>query len=421
MHLPNLEGQVIDQYELQEFVGRGGMGVVYRARQQKLKRDVAIKILSAARASDPEKVKRFSREAETSAMLEHPHIVPIYDYGTENGMNYVVMRLLTGGSLSERMREIRKNQAPRLGLEEIAELLYYLAIALDYAHFKGVIHRDIKPSNIMFDDFGNVYLVDFGLVKLLDSSQSALTHSGVLLGTPTYMAPEQWLELELTPAIDQYALAVIVYALVTGELPFFSEKPYDLMQLHCHKAPTPAHHIEPSVPDAVSDVLNKALAKNAHDRFESMHDFTNAFRDAIIRDYGHSQSIVGSTDIPSQMMTYLGESNETPHAKPIGVLIVEESRDQAMIGQRVEVTQSPFQIGRLSRDLNFDDDRNVSRNHASITMNDNGEFFIEDQGSTLRTTVSSIEIQPYSPVKLSHEDRICLGTTTFVTFLIEYM
>lgn len=415
MQYTNLEGQTLDnQYELIEFLGKGGMGAVYRAHQKKLKRDVAVKILIVNNMMDETQHRRFVREAETAAALEHPHIVPVYDFGTERGMSYVVMRLLRGHSLAERMEKWDEGLAPHPTLEQIDDLLQPICKALDYAHAQGAIHRDIKPSNVMFDDYDNPFVVDFGLVKLVDASRSVLTHSGLILGTPAYMSPEQWQDDDLTPSIDQYALAVIVYALVTGVLPFDAENPYDLMHLHCYQTPPPAFSLRSDIPVEISNILNKALAKKAVERFPSIRDFARAFRQAV---YSSTDSIAvrpqdtqqGETIIPTQ----------EPVAIPRAALRVDQSRDSQMTGRLMMVDTFPFQIGRLNRDMNFDNDRNVSRNHAHITQNEYGEFFIADQGSTLRTLVDDDEIPPYTPVRLYHNTQICLGTTTFLTFLIE--
>jgi serine/threonine-protein kinase len=148
----NLSGQTLGQYELRELLGAGGMGAVYRAFQSGLDRFVAVKVLSAALVTDKDYIERFTREAKTSAALEHPHIVPVYDYGTQGGISYVVMRLLTGGSLAERLTHSRDTGRPLPSLDETASIIKQLAGALDYAHGRGVIHRDIKTSNVMFDE-----------------------------------------------------------------------------------------------------------------------------------------------------------------------------------------------------------------------------------------------------------------------------
>src|SRR5690606_33784244 len=168
MHNQDLSKQMIGQYELRELLGEGGMGAVYRAYQVNLKREVAIKVLPAKLAVSPGYLERFSREAATAASLEHAHIIPVYDYGSYQNVTYIVMRLLTGGTLSQRVAQHQANGHKYLALGEIAIILHQLASALDYAHSRGVIHRDIKPGNVMFDNHGSAYLVDFGIARLME-------------------------------------------------------------------------------------------------------------------------------------------------------------------------------------------------------------------------------------------------------------
>jgi serine/threonine protein kinase len=275
----NLVGQTFGQYELRELLGLGGMGAVYRGFQTSLRREVAVKVLPSSLATEAGYVERFNREAQTAAALEHPHIVSIFDYGTQRGTSYLVMRLLTGGTLAQRLQpRDGKLNLPSLG--ETAILLNQLSSALAYAHAQGVIHRDIKTSNVMFDNQGNAYLVDFGIAKLM-GAQSGLTGTGMAMGTPTYMPPEQWAGQELTPAADQYALAVLVYAMVTGRVPFEANTPYELLHKHLNELPTPATSFRADVPDAINRVLSRALSKSPGDRFPSVTAFSQAFEAGI--------------------------------------------------------------------------------------------------------------------------------------------
>jgi Tol biopolymer transport system component/serine/threonine protein kinase/formylglycine-generating enzyme required for sulfatase activity len=276
MSSQDLTGHILGQYELRELLGRGGMGAVYRAYQRALKRAVAVKVLPAALAADPDFVARFTREAETAAALEHPHIIPVYDYGVEGGTSYIVMRLLGGGTLADRLAAREASGAPLPSLGEVAGLLTQLAGAFDYAHQQGVIHRDIKPSNIMFDTHGNAFLVDFGIAKLLEHT-SALTATGAVLGTPLYMAPEQWRAEQPIPATDQYALGVTIYQLLTGQVPFQAPTPYGLMHKHLNETPAPPHTLRPNLPPALAASLERALAKSPAERFPSVTAFAQTF------------------------------------------------------------------------------------------------------------------------------------------------
>lgn len=280
MSLQNLSGHILGQYELRDLLGHGGMGAVYRAYQAGLDRYVAVKVLTPALASNKDLLERFNREARTYASLEHAHIVPVYDYGTQDGISYVVMRLLTGGTLAERLEHSQETGRPLPSLDETARILRHLGSALDYAHNRGVIHRDIKTSNVMFDDQGTAFLVDFGIAKLIHAT-SALTGTGMAMGTPSYMAPEQWRGDEVTPAADLYSLAVLTYATLTGRMPFEAETPFALMNKHLNEEPTPVTLYRTDLPDAVHEVLKKALTKDPQDRYPTVMAFVVAFEGAV--------------------------------------------------------------------------------------------------------------------------------------------
>ncbi|MBI5930547.1 MAG: serine/threonine protein kinase [Chloroflexi bacterium] len=277
--MQSLVGQTLGQYEIKALLGEGGMGTVYRGYHAALKREVAIKVLLPQVISQPGALERFVREAQTAASLEHPHIVPIYDYGTQNGVSYVVMRLLTGGSLADRMAYRVEHNGALPTVAEVAQITRELADALDYAHQRNVIHRDIKPNNVMFNEKGTSFLVDFGLARLSGASVG-LTTQNTLLGTPTYMAPEQWQSAKVGPAADQYALGVIVYALLTGQTPFNGDTPFQLMHDHLYTAPPPVHNLRADLPAAVQDVLAKVLAKDPASRYPTVTEFARKLEEA---------------------------------------------------------------------------------------------------------------------------------------------
>jgi serine/threonine protein kinase len=278
--LQNLSGYTLGQYELRDLLGSGGMGAVYLGYQAVLERLVAIKVLNAALITDTDYLARFTREAKTSASLEHPHIVPVYDYGTQEGISYVVMRYLTGGSLAERLDHSTRTGRPLPSLSETAQIIRQLASALDYAHERGVIHRDVKTNNVMFDNQGTAFLVDFGIAKLTYST-SALTGTGMSVGTPSYMSPEQWRGEPVTSAADQYALAVTAYAMLTGRLPFEAETPFALMHKHLNEMPTPVQAFRGDLPEGVRDILSRALSKEPNARYESTSAFARDLETAV--------------------------------------------------------------------------------------------------------------------------------------------
>jgi serine/threonine protein kinase/SH3-like domain-containing protein len=280
VNIEALTGQQFGQYHITELLGIGGMSAVYKAHQESLMRDVALKVLPPSFASQANTLERFLREARTAAALEHAHIVPVYDYGNYGGLSFVVMRILNGGSLAERLTYTAENNLPLPALHEVAEVLKRLANALDYAHSRGVIHRDIKANNVMFDEQGSPYLVDFGIAKLTHAANS-LTGTGVAMGTPLYMSPEQWRGESVTPAADQYAMGVTTYAMVTGHLPFEAPTPYALMHKHLNEQPPPPKNWRADLPDSVRNVIEQAMAKKPNNRFPSAKDFALAFEEAV--------------------------------------------------------------------------------------------------------------------------------------------
>jgi eukaryotic-like serine/threonine-protein kinase len=285
MELLSMElGQVLaGRYKIIERIGSGGMSTVYRAHEIGLEREVAIKVLITALTSDAGLVERFNREARTIANLQHPNIIPIYFYGTEDSFgSFLVMPLLKGGTLDQRLKQLEL----RPSITEVGELADKLGNALQFAHDRGIVHRDIKFSNIMFDDTGSPYLSDFGIAKMLGGTN--LTGTGMTVGTPQFMPPEQWRNDDITPAVDQYALAVLLYAMLTQHMPFDAPTPHALMYQHLQNEPPRASSFREDVPEAIEDALTRALAKNPSDRFPTIAEFTGRIAEtarSVTREY----------------------------------------------------------------------------------------------------------------------------------------
>ena len=264
------------QYELESEIGRGGMSVVYRARDRRLNRPVAIKVLPPELAHDPAIRTRFTREAQTSAQLSHAHIVPIYDVGEVDGLAYFVMAIVTGGNLAALlMRE------PRQPVEEVRRLLCEIADALTYAHLRGVIHRDIKPDNILLDESnGRAIVTDFGIARAIEAS-TRLTVTGIAVGTPAYMSPEQAVgDREIDGRSDVYSLGVLGYQMLTGRLPFNAGNSLALLLKHVSEPPRPISELRPDTPKALRETIERALMKSPEDRWPS----AAAMRDALLSD-----------------------------------------------------------------------------------------------------------------------------------------
>jgi hypothetical protein len=268
-----LTGQAIGRYQILDRIGQGGMATVYKGYDPVEGRDVAIKVLSSLAADSPHFTARFEREAKVVAGLRHPNIVPVWDYGEDEGKHYLVMPLLEVGSLADRL--MKGPLKPR----ESGRVVSQVSEALDYAHQHGVVHRDIKPSNILLDQDGNALVSDFGLVYIENASVS-LTGSA-LIGTPAYMSPEQARGDKVTPATDQYAFGIVLYELATGQLPYEGETPMAVAIKHItNPIPLPRER-NPNVPAAVEHVILKATAKDPADRFESMAALDQAYQAAL--------------------------------------------------------------------------------------------------------------------------------------------
>jgi YVTN family beta-propeller protein len=248
-------GQTIGQYTIQDKLGEGGMGAVYKADQPAIHRSVALKVLSANVASDPDALDRFKREVDIIAELEHPYILPVYDFGQVDDNPYIVMRYMGGGSLYHRLRDQNLPQA------DLLRVLRQVAEALDYAHARDVIHRDLKPGNVLLDESGNACLADFGLAKTMAGSRD-LTATGSILGTPAYMSPEQARGDKLDARSDVYSFAVMIYEALSGRLPFQAKTSMEYIQKHLTEAPPSIVSVAPRLPPAVGEVLRGAMAKD---------------------------------------------------------------------------------------------------------------------------------------------------------------
>jgi serine/threonine protein kinase len=271
----------LGRYELSHELGKGAMGVVYRGRDPRINREVAIKAISLADEFDPEDLEQartqFFREAEMAGRLSHPHIVTIYDAGEDGGIAYIAMELLRGQHLVE-----YASPAQRLPTAVAIEIVARLADALHYAHQNQVVHRDIKPANIMFDvPSGELKITDFGIARLTDSGR---TRTGVVLGTPSFMSPEQLQGRPVTGRSDLFSLAVSLYQLLTGQLPFRGDTMPGLMMKIAQEPHPRICAINPALAPGLDAFFDRALAKDPAGRYDSGAGFAQALRDLNLPD-----------------------------------------------------------------------------------------------------------------------------------------
>ena len=280
------ENKIFGNYQIIEMIGRGGMGVVYRAQETTSKRIVALKVLISSEVEqDNAEIERFLREAQAAASLDHPNIVKVHNMGHEGGYHYFTMDYIEGSTF----QEFLLSDPP---LRNCLKILAQIARALHHAHQHQIIHRDVKPGNILIDNEGTPYLSDFGLVKTLGSS--SLTHSNALMGTPFYMSPEQInSDNKYDPRIDVYSLGVVLYQTVTGQLPFSGKTPMELYQNILKQAPVPPRKLLKRISPLLEKMVLKSLAKKKEQRYpdamsvaRDLEKYLNAKR--ISRKYQHT-------------------------------------------------------------------------------------------------------------------------------------
>jgi serine/threonine-protein kinase len=272
--MANLIGHSLGRYHILEQLGEGGMAIVYKARDTRLEADVAVKIIRTENilpSALGRTLKRFEREAKALARLTHPNIVKVTDYGEHEGKPYLVMPLLSGGTLKSKLNG---NPMP---WQDAVKILLPIADALGYAHKHDIIHRDVKPANILITENGQPMLADFGVAKMLDVEETMeLTGTGVGIGTPEYMAPEQVTNKQMDARADIYALGVVLFEMVTGRKPFIADTPMAVLIMHSRDPLPRPKSFAPNLPQAVENIIIKSLVKKPEDRYQNMADFAKA-------------------------------------------------------------------------------------------------------------------------------------------------
>jgi eukaryotic-like serine/threonine-protein kinase len=259
-----LTGRQIGPYVLEQLIGRGGMAAIYKARDSRNNRIVALKLLNVQHNTDTEKVERFRREAQSAAALRHPHIVPIYEIGSADGYYYIAMRYISSGSLHDAIE--RKGPLP---VKESCAIFHQIASALDAAHAKGIVHRDVKPSNILISDNGTAYLADFGVARV--AGREMLTEYGALVGTPEFMSPEQIKGNPVDGRSDIYSLGLSLYMALTGKAPF-SGPTAAVLYKQAHTPPPLPRQLNSALPLAMDRILKKSLEKEPSKRYQKAAD-----------------------------------------------------------------------------------------------------------------------------------------------------
>ncbi len=355
--MPFVEGQQVGPYQIIRQLGQGGMATVHKAYHAKLDRYVAIKVLHQVFQGDESFLARFEREAQIVAKLEHPHIVPVYDYSEHEGQPYLVMKHVEGRTLKNLLSD------RPLTLQQILDIMTPIAGALTYAHSQGVLHRDIKPSNIILGKDGVPYLTDFGLARIAQAGESTMSQD-VMLGTPQYISPEQARgEKNLDARTDLYSLGVVLYELVVGRVPFSGDTPYAIVHDHIFSDLPMPSSINPEIPPQVERVLVKALAKNPADRYQSAVEMIEAFRQAVM-DSGLRQLSPDRVSEPQPIMPANTAATPPPLNVPAGSKKVEKRLDTADFGKKLEegIRQGAGALGDIAASVQ----RAIEEREASL-------------------------------------------------------
>lgn len=402
--------QYFGQYELLSEIARGGMGIVYRARQKHLNRTVALKMILSGAIAAPEDIKRFYTEAEAAASLEHPNIVSIYEIGEHKGQHFFSMALVEGKSLAEPLK-----QGP-LGAQEAATIMAKVAEAIGYAHSKGVIHRDIKPANILIDPKGDPKITDFGLARI-DEGDSNLTRTGLVLGTPSYMPPEQasGRVRDIGPLSDVYSIGATLYSLITGQPAFLGSSPLETLNMVLNQPPKDPRSYVPSIPKDLQTICLKCLEKNPRDRYPSA--------DALARDLNHfltGEPITARPPSPIAKLRYWVKKHPVFVRVAgsvfftlmiVGWILVylmeraaSEARDKAIMGQksaddaRQEAVRAKVNAER-SRDLIMQSEKRVKGLEVELNQSESNIRILTEEAAILKQQLAEQQAARISGAK----------------------
>lgn len=403
--MESLINRTLGAYDLTEELGKGGMATVYKAYQPKLERWVAVKVLDPAYITDDsDALARFRREAKAVAALRHPNILTVYDYGEEEGMAYIVMEYVERGTLKDRLK------GEPFEAQRAVGLAIGVGRALAFAHEQGIIHRDVKPANILLPREDWPLLADFGLVKL-QQARHALTQAGMILGTPDYTSPEQALGETADHRADIYALGVVLYEMVTGQLPFQAEKAFDVLLMHINEPPPKPHELVPGTIEMLEDIILKALAKTPAERYPDMQTMITSLETTweMLQMPAHLASPLANDTIHhatlqiDSVQSYLKGPRFVVAAT--GSLLIIPQKDDVLIGRA-----DPR--GKVVPDIDLatygGGTAGVSRQHARL-LRKGDDWMIEDLHSTNGTFVNDKHIPPSEPTPLNDGDSVRCG------------
>ena len=444
----DLVGKTLGGYRLDRLIGEGGMASVYKGYQESLKRWVAVKVLYYQEGTS---LARFQLEAKAIASLRHRNILIIYEYGEEEGLPYIAMEYIEGGTLEERL-----NGSP-LGWRQVVNLSIPIAEALHYAHNHNIIHRDVKPSNILMPQEDWPLLADFGLVKRSDSEQS-LTKTGTFLGTPNYIAPEQARDLVLDCRADLYSLGVVMFEMITGRLPFDYEIPNKILLAHVTEMPPSPRDFNPNCPVELEQVILKTLEKDRDDRYPDMQGLIDALEQILANPpavadepalpdssqeksaglFGSFKKLFGSkpkrphegqgdSTTSNPELALAGDENmgtlqlgRADAARPTARIVLKDksaiidlpNKNTLVLGRThgntvVDIDLDPYQASKYG----------VSRRHARLVSRSN-RWLLEDLHSLNGTFVNGVEVKHGQPVELNHKDSIRLSHMVFTFELL---
>ncbi len=384
-------------YERVATLGSGGAAIVYKAISRHDRQVVAVKVLQQF---DPYLRKKFQKEMEIGVLLHHPHIVRIYGGGESQGVFYIVMEYMDGGTLRDRMYP-----GQSLASDQVITIVGQVCDALQYAHRMGVYHRDIKPENIFFSSDGQVKLGDFGIARLAQSVTR--TASGWLIGTPPYMSYEQAKGHPIDGRSDLYSLGVVLYEMVTGRCPFMADNPLAIVDKHIMERPIPPSRINPGVPHHIESVIMRALEKDRNRRFRTAEEMARALGYTAPMYGGEAALVPAMAPMPAATPPYQPVPAATSPPQPLASLAMPGALRLVRVADGVVIPLRPGTTPLNRRDVNSGD-LEISRTHARVVQR-GGYYWIEDMGSSNGTFVNGLRI--FSPQVLRPGDQIRLGRT----------